>query len=144
MGEKNKLVEYWQANIRTNYKKISAILGSIIVMVIGLAIYGFRTGLDLLTILMTIVFAVNPFLTVLINIMFKGETELKDREIGLLTQELEFARDLTEWQLKVVALKASADWGKYNDLLKEVDLQDKQPGTVTTNTDYDTTDVTTT
>jgi len=126
MSEKNKLVEYWEANIKTNYKKISAILGSIIVMVIGLAIYGFRTGLDLLTILMTIVFAVNPFLTVLINIMFKGESELKDREIGLLTQELKFARDLTEWQLKVVALKASADWDRYNKLLKEVDLIDEE------------------
>ena len=68
--EDNKLVEYWKENIATNYKKISAILGSMLIMVIGLTIYGARTGLDLLTILMTVVFAINPFLTILINIIF--------------------------------------------------------------------------
>lgn len=123
---KNKLIEYWQSNIKTNYKKISAIFGSMLIMVIGLTLYGARTGLDLLTILMTVIFAINPFLTILINIMFKGETEIKDREIGLLKQELLFARELSEWQLKVVALKSSADWNKYNDLLKEVDLIDEK------------------
>jgi len=121
----NKLVEYWKTNIATNYKKISAILGSMLIMVIGLGIYGARTGLDLLTILMTVVFAINPFLTILINIMFKGESEVKDREIGMLKQELLYARDITEYQLKIVALKATADWDKYNELLKEVDLHEK-------------------
>jgi len=116
-----KLLAYWQENIATNYKKISAILGSMLIMIIGLGLYGVRTGLDLLTILMTIVFAINPFLTILINIMFKGESEIKDRDIALLTKELEYQRNLSEWQLQVVALKASADWNKYNDLLKEVD-----------------------
>ena len=28
-----KLVEYWKANIATNYKKISAVMGSMILMV---------------------------------------------------------------------------------------------------------------
>ena len=121
----NKLVEYWKTNIATNYKKISAILGSMLIMVIGLGIYGARIGLDLLTILMTVVFAINPFLTILINIMFKGESEVKDREIGMLKQELLYARDITEYQLKIVALKATADWDKYNELLKEVDLHEK-------------------
>ena len=121
-----KLLAYWQENIATNYKKISAILGSMLIMIIGLGLYGVRTGLDLLTILMTIVFAINPFLTILINIMFKGESEVKDREIGMLKQELLYARDITEYQLKIVALKATADWDKYNELLKEVDLHDIQ------------------
>ena len=121
-----KLLAYWQENIATNYKKISAILGSMLIMIIGLGLYGVRTGLDLLTILMTIVFAINPFLTILINIMFKGESEVKDREIGMLKQELLYARDITEYQLKIVAFKATADWDKYNELLKEVDLHDIQ------------------
>ena len=116
-----KLLAYWQENIATNYKKISAILGSMLIMIIGLLLYGFKIGLDIYTVLMTIVFAINPFLTILINIMFKGESEIKDRDIALLTKELEYQRNLSEWQLQVVALKASADWNKYNDLLKEVD-----------------------
>ena len=130
MGEQiekapGKLLLYWQENIATNYKKISAILGSMLIMIIGLLLYGFKIGLDIYTVLMTIVFAINPFLTILINIMFKGESEIKDRDIALLTKELEYQRDLSEWQLKVVALKASADWNKYNELLKEASEHEK-------------------
>ena len=123
MGEQvkdSKIVAYWKENIATNYKKISAILGSMLIMIIGLLLYGFKIGLDIYTVLMTIVFAINPFLTILINIMFKGESEIKDRDIALLTKELEYQRDISEWQLQVVALKASADWNKYNELLKGV------------------------
>ena len=125
MGEKekkSKLWEYWQLNVRTNYKKISAIFGSMITMVLGLALYGYKTELDLLSILMTIIFAMQPFLTILINIMFKGESELKDKQIDLLKQELTFARELTEYQLKVIALKATADWDKYNELIADIEL----------------------
>jgi len=126
MGEEikvhGKLWEYWQANIRTNYKKISAIFGSMIIMVLGLILYGDKADLDIRTILMTIVFAMQPFLTILINIMFKGESDLKDRQIDLLRQELVFARELTEYQLKVIALKATADWDKYNDLIADIEL----------------------
>ena len=118
----SKLVEYWQTNIKTNYKKISAIFGSMIIMVLGLSLYGYKTGLDLAAILMTIVFAMQPFITILINIMFKGESELKDRQIDLLKQELTFARELTEYQLKVIALKATADWDKYNELIADIEL----------------------
>ena len=120
-----KLVEYWKANIATNYKKISAVMGSMILMVMGLVIYGAKADLDLLTIAMTVVCAINPFLTILINIMFKGESEIKDRDIALLKKELEYQRDISEYQLKTVALKASADWNKYNELLKEVDIHEK-------------------
>ena len=126
MGEEikvhGKLWEYWQTNISTNYKKISAIFGSMIIMVLGLILYGHKANLDLSAILMTIVFAMQPFLTILINIMFKGESELKDRQIDLLKQEIEFGRTLTEYQLKVIALKATADWDKYNDLLRDIDV----------------------
>ena len=125
MGEEKahtKLWEYWQANVRTNYKKISAIFGSMIIMVLGLILYGHKANLDISAILMTIVFAMQPFLTILINIMFKGESELKDRQIVLLEQEIKFGRELTEYQLKVIALKATADWDKYNELLRDIDV----------------------
>lgn len=128
MTEEDKeslLLKYWKENIKTNYKKISAIFGSMIIMVLGLVFYGIRTGLDFFSIGMTIIFALNPFITILINIMFKGESELKDREIGLLTQELKFAREISEWQLKVVALRSSADWDKYNELIKEVEIREE-------------------
>ena len=125
MGEEKahtKLWEYWQANVRTNYKKISAIFGSMIIMVLGLILYGHKANLDIYAILMTIIFAMQPFLTILINIMFKGESELKDRQIDLLKQEIEFGRELTEYRLKVIALKATADWDKYNELLSDIDV----------------------
>lgn len=133
MGEvkiPSKLVEYWRSNIATNYKRISAIFGSMIIMVLGLILYGHKANLDLSAILMTIVFAMQPFLTILINIMFKGESELKDRQIDLLRQELDFARELTEYQLKVIALKATADWDKYNDLIADIELVRKPVKTV--------------
>ena len=120
-----KLWEYWQSNIKTNYKKISAIFGSMIVMILGLILYGHKADLDVYAILMTILFAMQPFLTILINIMFKGESDLKDRQIDLLKQELTFARELTEYQLKVIALKATADWDKYNDLIADIELVKK-------------------
>ena len=122
----NKLVEYWRSNIATNYKKISAIFGSMIIMVLGLILYGHKANLDVSAILMTIVFAMQPFLTILINIMFKGESELKDRQIELLKQELSFGRELTEYQLKVIALKATADWDKYNELLRDIEIVKKK------------------
>ena len=127
--KKSRLYEYWQMNIRANYKKISAIFGSMLTMVLSLVIYGIRTELDILSILMTIVCSMQPFIVILINIMFKGETELKDREIIFLKRELEFERDLTEYKLMTIALKATADWDKYNDLLSDIDgFKKKEPG----------------
>lgn len=131
MGDKiatNKLVEYWRSNVSINYKRISAILGSMIITIMSLAIYGIRTGLDFLTILMTITASMQPFIIILISIVFKGESELKDKQISLLKQDLVHNRDISEYKLQVVALKASADWNKYNELLKDIsDLEKTVP-----------------
>lgn len=117
-----RLWEYWRANISVNYKKISAILGSMVITVMGLTIYGVRTDLDVYSILMTIIFAMQPFLTILINLMFKGESELKDKQIILLKQDLIHNREVSEYKLQLVALKATADWDKYNELLRDIDV----------------------
>ena len=117
----DKLVEYWQANIATNYKKISAILGSMFISVLGLVFYGIRTGLDFLSVLIAIMFLVNPFISVLINIIFKGETDLKDNEISQLKEQAIHDREVSEYRIQAVALRASADWNKYNELIKEAE-----------------------
>ena len=97
-----------------------------LISILGLSFYGIRTGLDLLSILIAIMFVVNPFISVLINIIFKGETDLKDKEISQLKEKLEHDRDISEYKLQLVALKASADWNKYNELLKDIDMIDKK------------------
>jgi len=122
----DKLVEYWQANIATNYKKISAIFGSMIISVLGLTFYGIRTGLDFLSVLIVMMFQVSPFIAVLINLIFKGETDIKDHEIAQLKEQAIHEREVSEYRLQAVALRASADWNKYNDLIKEAENFGKQ------------------
>ena len=120
-----RITTYWKANVQNNIKKISATFGSMLITVFGLVLYGGKAGLDIVTILMTLVFAMQPFFNIWINIIFKGEAELQEREILLLTQQLEYARELSEYQLKVVALKANISWNKANELLNEVKIIEK-------------------
>jgi len=122
----DKLVEYWQMNISTNYKKISAILGSMLITIMSLLLFGFRTGLDIIVILITIVSALNPFLMVLVSIVFKGESELKDRDISQLKQTMVHEREISEYKLQLIGLQANADWVKYNDMLAEIDRLTKK------------------
>ena len=119
-GTLDKLGDFIRTNIRTNIKKISATFGSMIITVVGLMLYGIKADLDWTTILMTLVFAIQPFFNIWINIIFKGEAELQEREILMLTKELEYARTLSEYQLQVVAFKAVKDWNDANDILEEV------------------------
>lgn len=120
-----RITTYWKANVQNNIKKISATFGSMLITIFGLVLYGGKAGLDLVTILMTLVFAMQPFFNIWINIIFKGEAELQEREILLLTQQLDYARELSEYQLKVVALKANISWNKANELLNEVKIIEK-------------------
>lgn len=128
-GSWDKLVNYWRTNIKNNVKKISATFGSMIVTIFGLILYGTKAGLDIITILMTLVFALQPFFNIWINIIFKGEAEIQEREILLLTQQLDYGRELSEYQLKIVALKANMDWNKANELLDEVKNFDEEDKT---------------
>ena len=126
----NKLVEYWQANIATNYKKISAIFGSMLITFMGLFFFGIRTELDAFSILITIIFAANPFIQILVNIIFKGESDLKDKEIVELKNTLTHEREIAEYKLQLLGLQANADWVKYNDLLAEIEKIEKKSATI--------------
>ena len=126
LGSWDRLTAYWKSNVQNNIKKISATFGSMIVTIFGLVLYGGKAGLDVITILMTLVFALQPFFNIWINIIFKGEAEIQEREILLLTQQLDYARELSEYQLKVVALKANISWNKANELLNDVKIVEKE------------------
>ena len=122
----DKLVEYWQVNIATNYKKISAIFGSMIITFMGLFFFGVRTELDAFSILITIIFAANPFIQILVNIIFKGESNLKDKEIIELKNTLIHEREISEYKLQLLGLQANADWVKYNDMIADIETLEKK------------------
>ena len=115
-----KLGDYIRSNVRNNIKKISATFGQVFITVVGLMLYGMKAGLDWTTILMTLVFAMQPFFNIWMNIIFRGEAEVQEREIIMLSRELEFARELSEYKLQAVAFKAVKNWNDANDLIAEV------------------------
>jgi len=115
-----KMSAYLKDNVMGNIKKISATFASMITTLFGLILFGIKSELDWVTILITIVFAMQPFFNIWINIIFRGESEILEREVIFLNKELAFQRDLSEYQLKVVALKANADWEKANELLNSM------------------------
>lgn len=116
-----KIGAYLRDNVMSNVKKISATFASMVTTLFGLILYGFKADLDIVTILITIVFAMQPFFNIWINIIFRGESEILEREVIFLNKELNFQRDLSEYQLKVVALKANMDWEKANDILEAIE-----------------------
>lgn len=124
-GTLDKLGNYIRSNLRNNVKKISATFGSMIITIFGLCLYGIKAGLDWTTILMTMVFALQPFFNIWINIIFKGEAEIQEREIIMLSRELEFSRELNEYKLQAVAFKAVKNWNEANDLIEEVSKIEK-------------------
>ena len=119
-GTMEKLGDYIRSNMRNNIKKISATFGSMLITIVGLTLYGYKAGLDWNAILMTLVFALQPFFNIWVNIIFRGEAEVNQREIIMLKKELEYSRTLSEYQLQVVAFKAVKDWNDANDILEEV------------------------
>ena len=124
-GTLDRLGDYIRTNLRNNVKKISATFGSMIITVFGLLLYGVKAELDWTTILMTMVFALQPFFNIWINIIFKGEAEIQEREIIMLNRELEHARELSEYQLQVLAFKANNKWNEANNIINEVKALEK-------------------
>ena len=120
IGTLERLGDYIRSNLRNNVKKISATFGSMVITVFGLILYGIKAELDWTTILMTMVFALQPFFNIWVNIIFKGEAEIQEREIIMLTRELEFSRELSEYKIQAVAFKAVKNWNEANDLIEEV------------------------
>lgn len=117
-----KMGAYWKDNIMKNVRKLSATFASMATTLFGLILFGIKSRLGLITILVTIIFAMQPFFNIWINIIFKGESEILERKVIFLNKELKFQRDLSEYQLKVIALKSNADWEKANELLKAMDI----------------------
>ena len=120
-GTMEKLADYIRSNLRNNVKKISASFGQVFITVVGLTLYGVKAGLDLTTILMTLIFAMQPFFNIWMNIIFRGEAEVQEREIIMLSRELEFARELSEYKIQAIAFKSVKNWNEANDLINEVE-----------------------
>ena len=63
IGTLERLGDYIRTNLRNNVKKVSATFGSMIITIFGLILYGIKANLDWTTILMTMVFALQPRVT---------------------------------------------------------------------------------
>ena len=126
-----ELKQYWEANVKKNIKKISALMGDIIITIFSVLLIGIRTELDWIIILLWVVYAVKPFLTMYVNLVFKGDvSELNQHNIQL-NQQLLYERDIAEYRCILAAAKgevpaaimANRNWVEANSNL-ETDIQE--------------------
>lgn len=118
--------DYWQNNIKVNMKKISAILGDVIITVITVMLFAAKSELDAIATMMMIIMAVKPFIVMYVNLVFKGETEDVTKLNMQLTQKLAYTQELAEYQIKVAAMEgkipeaviANKVWNDTNDAPK--------------------------
>ena len=126
--EKNsfeKLVDYWKKNVASNLKELSATIGSMITIVFALVLFGIKSELDLNTILITVVLALQPFFNVYINVIFKGKSEVKDTTNLMLTRELAHVREISQYKIQLASVRnlqhdgiiANKDWNDSNDMI---------------------------
>ena len=115
-----KFRKYLRNNVANNISKIAANFGSMITTIITISLYAVKAQLDWITTVIVIMCAINPFFSIWINIIFKGKAEVSDQEIESLKQNLIFEREISEYKLRVVALKANKTWEETNQLLAEV------------------------
>ena len=120
-GSFEKLIDYWKTNISSNLKELSATIGSMITIVFALILFGIKSELDLMTILITVVLAMQPFFNIYINIIFKGKSEAKDRENLMLTRELEHVREVSGYKVQIASVRAVKDWNDANEHLGKLD-----------------------
>lgn len=131
MSAWDKLVDYWQENIRQNIKKISASMGQMIISLIALILLVVKEGYDPITALILIAIAMQPFFNWWINLIFKGESDLKDQEILQLKTRLEYQQEISGYQIQLAAKDGSIpgvivnvhDWNEINRKIEE--LQNK-------------------
>lgn len=128
MSTWDKLVSYWKENIAQNIKKISAMMGSMITTLLATLIFITKEGYAWQDAGIILLLAMQPFFYLYINIVFKGETELKDHEILVLTQKLEYTRELNEYRVLLAAKERNVpeviisahDWNEINRKIEEL------------------------
>ncbi|MGV9206348.1 MAG: hypothetical protein ACOC44_20265 [Promethearchaeia archaeon] len=117
-----KLHKYWENNIKSNYKKISSIIGDMLVGVLGILFVGIKIGFDATTIIIMIIFVVKPYIFNTINIVFKGEKADLEAELARQNKQLEYAQEISEYRCQLAArdgnipeaIKANKDWNDAN------------------------------
>ena len=121
------LREYWQENIKTNIKKISAVLGDIIMGVIIVALYAAKSGIEITTMLMMMALSIRPYLFQSINLVFKGEKVDLAQSNMQLREKLSHLREISEYKIGLAAakggipdaIKANKTWNDTNEALKD-------------------------
>lgn len=124
----DRLVNIWKENIRKNLAKISATIGQMIISILAIIMIIVREGYDMITALIIIAVALQPFFNWWINLIFKGESELKDNEIALLNQKLGYQQEISQYQIQLAAKNGKVpeiithvyDWNEINRKLDEL------------------------
>ena len=99
-----KITNYWKNNIQDNVKKISAIIGDMLITFIALILYIVSEGFDFITGFIVIVFSLKSYLTLYINIVFKGDAEIKDQQILDLRTQLNYHQEVAGYQIQLAAM----------------------------------------
>ena len=115
-----KFRKYLRNNVTNNISKLAATFGSMITTIFTILLYAVKAQLGGVTTLIVILCAIQPFFGIWMNIIFKGKAEVSDQEIESLKQNLMFEREVSEYKLRIVALKANKTWEEANQLLQEV------------------------
>lgn len=122
-------IEYWKSNIKDNIKKISAIIGDMIITFIALMLYVFSEGFDFVSAFIIIAFSLKSYLTLYINIVFKGDSAIKDQAIMDLQTQLNYHQEIAGYQIQLAAVKGEVpktvmnvyDWNEINKKIQELE-----------------------
>jgi len=85
--------------------------------------------MDIISSLMMVTFAIKPFVIMYLNIVFKGESDLKEKENMQLKQQLAYSRETAEYRVVLAAregrvengLVATKDWNDTNEKIGDLE-----------------------
>jgi len=123
----NTLTKYWQENIRKNLRKISVIIGDIIITIFTIMLFTVKADLDIFTFGIMILFAIKPYFNTYISLVFKGEADMQALENTQLKQTIVYDREIAEYRVILAAKNGKVDnsviatkeWNNANEALKE-------------------------
>ncbi len=131
MSTWSKITDYLRGNINKNIKKLMATFGSMITTLLATIIYITKEGYGWRDALIIVLLACQPFFYIYINILFRGDSELKAQEILLLQRELDFMREISEYRVLLAAKEGKVpetimsvhDWNEINDRISELEAK---------------------
>lgn len=112
-------------------KKISANIGDIVITLVTIGMVTLKGGIDFMTMIIMMLFAVKPFLFTYLNLVFKGETDDLITINSQLVQQLKYDREISEYKIQLAAIKgsqekavkANMDWNDANDPLEDLNCE---------------------